>query len=127
MRKFFLKVTGKPSVEEKKEGELEEVEGGSNSGGARRRWRLAKNMLVAFKVASKVFSVRMMVMTCSQVEREEEEKESRRRRDLQRRSACGRRISFLGQQYPNMVGSQFNSQSCKIGVMIKLCMNIARP
>ena len=97
MRKFFLKVTGKSlAVEEKEEVKVEEVEGGS---GARRRWRLAKNMLVAFKVASTVLSVRMMMMmTATQVEREEEEEKERRRR-----AACGRRLSFLGQQYPNMV------------------------
>ena len=106
MRKFFLKVTGKPSVEEKGEAEVEQVEVEGASGGARRRWRLAKNMLVAFKVASTVLSV-MMVTTSLQVEREEESR-SGRRRQLQRRS-CGRRLSFLGQQYANMVGSPFST------------------
>ena len=109
MRKFFLKVTGKPSVEEKEEDRLrkevrqqvEQVEGG---GGARRRWRLAKNMLVAFKVGSKVLSVRMKVTTGLQVEREEEEVLGR---GQQRRG--GRRLSFLGQQYANMVNSTDHS------------------
>ena len=109
MRKFFLKVTGKPSVEEKEEDRLrkevrqqvEQVEGG---GGARRRWRLAKNMLVAFKVGSTVLSVRMKVTTGLQVEREEEEVCGRRQ---QRRG--GRRLSFLGQQYANMVNSTDHS------------------
>ena len=61
MRKLFLKVSGKSSVEEKNEvkvrkGERQVVEqvdtaeGGAP--GARRRWRLAKNMLVAFKVSA---------------------------------------------------------------------------
>ena len=109
MRKFFLKVTGKPSVEEKEEDRLrkevrqqvEQVEGG---GGARRRWRLAKNMLVAFKVGSTVLSVRMKVTTGLQVEREEEEVLGR---GQQRRG--GRRLSFLGQQYANMVNSTDHS------------------
>ena len=113
MRKFFLKVTGKPSVEEKEKAEVKQVEVGveGSSGGARRRWRLAKNMLVAFKVASTVLSVRMMVTTGSQVEREEEE--SRSGRQLQRRRACGRRLSFLGQQYANMVGSHIACQNVR--------------
>ena len=71
---------------------MEQVEEG---GGARRRWRLAKNMLVAFKVG---LTVRMKVTTGFQVEREEEEFCDRRQ---QRRG--GRRLSFLGQQYANMV------------------------
>lgn len=110
MRKFFLKVTGKPSVEEKEEDkvrkevrqQVEEVEGG---GGARRRWRLAKNMLVAFKVGSTVLSVRMKVTTGLQVEREEEEDVCGR--GQHRRG--GRRLSFLGQQYANMVNSTDHS------------------
>merc|ERR1711974_57629 len=83
--------SGKASEEEKDEAkvrkgerqvvdQVDTVEGGVP--GARRRWRLAKNMLVAFKV-----------------EREEEDNFGRKRRQER---AGGRRLSFLGQQYPNM-------------------------
>ena len=72
MRKLFLKVSGKSSVEEKNEvkvrkGERQVVEpvdtaeGGAL--GARRRWRLAKNMvLVAFKVVLMVLFMAIMVL-----------------------------------------------------------------
>ena len=132
MKRFFLRVTGRLPEQEENEEERKKDNFGKEerrqvnqveletAGGARRRWRLAKNMvLVAFKVVFLVLfmtivilfalimttiivalmALIMTVMFVLQVEKDEEQSGSSRRHPRGER----RRLSFLGQQYANMV------------------------
>ena len=117
MKRLFLRVTGRLSEQEENEEEgkkdnfekeerrqVNQVEL-ETAGGARRRWRLAKNMvLVAFKVVLLVLFMTIMVllaliMVVLQVEKDEEQFDRSGRHPRRER----RRLSFLGQQYANMV------------------------
>ena len=130
MKRFFLRVTGRlPEQEENEERknnfgkeerrQVNQVEL-ETAGGARRRWRLAKNMvLVAFKVVllvlfmtimilfalimTTIVAVIMTIMFVLQVEKDEEQSGSSGRHSRRDR----RRLSFLGQQYANMVRGSF--------------------
>ena len=132
MKRLFLRVTGRLPEQEENEEErkdnfgkeerrqVDQVELESETaGGARRRWRLAKNMvLVAFKVVFLVLfmtivilfalimttimalmTLIMTIMIVLQVEKDEEQSGSSGRHPRGDR----RRLSFLGQQYANMV------------------------
>ena len=130
MKRLFLRVTGRLPEQEENEEERKDNFGKEErrqvnqveletAGGARRRWRLAKNMvLVAFKVVLLVLFMSIVVlfaliMTTSmalmaliltimivlQVEKDEEQSGSSGRHPRRDR----RRLSFLGQQYANMV------------------------
>ena len=127
MKRLFLRVTGRLSEQEENEGEGKKDNFGKEerrqvnqveletAGGARRRWRLAKNMvLVAFKVVLLVLFMTIMVvlalimtiivllaliMVVLQVEKDEEQSGRSGRNPRRDR----RRLSFLGQQYANMV------------------------
>ena len=117
MKRLFLRVTGRLSEQEENEEERKKDNFGKEerrqvnqveletAGGARRRWRLAKNMvLVAFKVVLLVLFMTIMVllaliMVVLQVEKDEEQSGRSGRNPRRDR----RRLSFLGQQYANMV------------------------
>ena len=128
MKRFFLRVTGRLPEQEENEEERKKDNFGKEerrqvnqveletAGGARRRWRLAKNMvLVAFKVVllvlfmtimilfalimTTIVAVIMTIMFVLQVEKDEEQSGSSGRHPRGER----RRLSFLGQQYANMV------------------------
>ena len=128
MKRLFLRVTGRLPEQEENEEERKKDNFGKEerrqvnqveletAGGARRRWRLAKNMvLVAFKVVllvlfmtimilfalimTTIVAVIMTIMFVLQVEKDEEQSGSSGRHSRGDR----RRLSFLGQQYANMV------------------------
>ena len=134
MKRLFLRVTGRLPEQEENEEERKDNFGKEErrqvnqveletAGGARRRWRLAKNMvLVAFKVVLMVLfmtimvlfalimttivapiAVIMTIMFVLQVEKDEEQSGSSGRHSRGDR----RRLSFLGQQYANMVRGSF--------------------
>ena len=131
MKRFFLRVTGRlPEQEENEEARKKDNFGKEErrqvnqveletAGGARRRWRLAKNMvLVAFKVVLLVLFMTIMIlfalimttimalmalimtiMFVLQVDKDEEQSG----RSGRHHRGDRRRLSFLGQQYANMV------------------------
>ena len=119
MKRFFLRVTGRLPEQEENEEERKDNFGKEErrqvnqveletAGGARRRWRLAKNMvLVAFKVVLLVLFMTIMVVSALimtimfvlQVEKDEEQSG----RSGRHHRGDRRRLSFLGQQYANMV------------------------
>ena len=121
MKRLFLRVTGRLPEQEENEEEGKKDNFGKEerrqvnqveletAGGARRRWRLAKNMvLVAFKVVLLVLFMAIMVllaliMVVLQVEKDEEQSGRSGRHPRRER----RRLSFLGQQYANMVRGSF--------------------